>query len=82
MRIAAVALFVGFTLVGTVHAQGIGPAPKGPAEQIAMAAIKDAGHPCGTVVFAPLALTTAASGQCAQTAKRIECSPLMDSSSR
>ena len=52
MRIAAVALFLGFTLVSTVHAQTIGPAPKGPAEQVAIAAIKDADHPCGTVVRA------------------------------
>jgi hypothetical protein len=52
MRIATGALFLGFTLVGSVHAQAIGPAPKGPAEQVAMAAIKDTGHPCGTVVRA------------------------------
>jgi hypothetical protein len=52
MRITTMALFLGFTLVSTVHAQAIGPAPKGPAEQVAMAAIKDAGHPCGTIVRA------------------------------
>ena len=32
MRITTMALFLGFTLVSTVHAQAIGPAPKGPAE--------------------------------------------------
>jgi hypothetical protein len=52
MRIATMAFFLGFTLVSTVQAQAIGPAPKGPAEQVAMAAIKDAGHPCGTIVRA------------------------------
>jgi hypothetical protein len=52
MRTTAATLFLGFTLVSSVHAQTIGPAPKGPAEQVAMAALTDAGHPCGTVVRA------------------------------
>ena len=52
MRTTIAAFFLGFGVVGVAHAQTIGPARKGAAEQVALAAIEDAGHPCGTIVRA------------------------------